>query len=337
MSSDSGLPVLLRSFFEDFLAGQRDLSPNTIAAYRDALKLFLQFAARSSGRQVVRLELSDLGPTTVLSFLDHLESERKNSVATRNYRLVAIHRFFTYVGDRAPEHVDLCRRIMDVPIKRTKTGNMTYLTRDEVKALLASPSNAHSLGRRDRALLTFLYNTGARVSEAVGVNREDLRLDSPGQVHLMGKGRKRRVCPLWPETVNALHDHLRSPGPEHPPEAAVFCNAHGRRLTRYGAGVILERHINAAKTVQPSLDRKQISPHTMRHTAAMHLLQAGVELNVIKAWLGHVSITTTSQYIEIDMEMKRKALESCTPPMPAPTGDTPWHSRQDIIQWLTDL
>ena len=337
MSADSLLPTLLRAFFEDYLTAQRDLSPNTIAAYRDALKLFLQFAARASDRHVVRLSLADLGPAMVLSFLDHLESERKNSVATRNYRLVAIHRFFTYVADHCPQHIDLCRRVLDVPFKRTTTSAVSYLDREEVRALLASPASSHALGRRDRALLTFLYNTGARASEAVGVNRQNLRLDSPAQVQVLGKGRKIRACPLWPETVEALRDHLQESGGVLAPETPVFRNARGARLTRFGVAAILERHVAAATKTQPSLGQKDVSPHTMRHTAAMHLLQAGVELNVIKAWLGHVSITTTSRYIEIDMEMKRKALASCTPPVPAPSGDSPWHSRQDIIQWLNDL
>jgi integrase/recombinase XerD len=337
MSSQTSLPTLLRDFFEDYLAAQCDVSSNTIFAYRDSIKLFLLFAARQSGRQIIRLGLNKLGPTTVLSFLDYLEIERRNCVATRNCRLVAVHRFFGYVADIDPRHADVCRRVLDIPIKNTASSAMTYLDRDEVRTLLAAPLPAHRLGLRDRALLTFLYNTGARASEAVALNVKDVRFEPPTQVRIFGKGRKERTCPLWQETVNALRAYLQQRDNGNQSDAPLFLNAHQKRISRFGVVTVLKRHVVTAATQQPSLAAKRISPHTMRHTAAMHLLQAGVELNVIKSWLGHVSITTTSQYIEIDMEMKRKAIESCTPPVPAPAGDTPWHGRQDIIQWLEDL
>jgi len=337
MSTQTSLPTLLRGFFEDYLAAQLDVSPNTIFAYRDSIKLFLRFAARRNGRQVIRLRLNDLGPTTVLSFLDYLEVKRRNCVATRNCRLVAIHRFFGYVADTDPRHADLCRRVLDIPVKKTTSSAMTYLDREEVKALLAAPLPAHRLGRRDIALLTFLYNTGARASEAVALNVKDVRFEPPTQVRIFGKGRKERACPLWQETVDALRAYLQQRNNGDRPDASLFLNAHNKRISRFGVVTILKRHVAAAVAQQPSLANKRISPHTMRHTAAMHLLQSGVELNVIKSWLGHVSITTTSQYIEIDMEMKRKAIERCTPPVPVPTGDSPWRHRQDIIQWLEDL
>lgn len=337
MNAQASLPTLLRSFFEDHLASQRDVSPNTILAYRDSFKLFLQFAARRTSRQVIRLQLADLGPNIVLPFLDYLETERKNCVATRNCRLVAIHRFFAYVAERDPRHVELCRRVLEIPVKKTVSNAMTYLDRDEVKVLLATPSPSHRLGLRDIALLTFLYNTGARASELVNLNAEDIRIDAPSQVRILGKGRKERHCPLWCETVDALRAYLQQRADGDRPDAPLFLNAHGKRITRFGVVTILKRHVTAAATQQASLASKRISPHTMRHTAAMHLLQSGVELNVIKSWLGHVSITTTSQYVEIDMAMKREALERCSPPVPVPTGESPWRSRQDIIQWLQDL
>ena len=233
MSAQTPVPGLLRGFFEDYLAAQRDVSQNTIyASHRDACKLFLRFAARHRGRQLLRLQLADLGADTVLAFLTYLESDRHNSAATRNCRLVAIHRFFAYVADQDPRHAELCRRVLDIPLKKTTSNSMTYLNQDEVKALLAAPSARHRLGLRDRA---------------------------------------------------------------------------------------------------PSF------PHTLRHTTALHLLQSGAELNVIKSWLGHVSITTTSEYIEIDMAMKRKAIERCPPLVPDPEGETRWHASKDIIQWLEDL
>jgi site-specific recombinase XerD len=335
--STQSLPTLLRGFFEDYLAAQRDVSPNTIFAYRDSIKLFLRFAARQSGRQVIRLRLTDLGPTTVLSFLDHLEVERRNCVATRNCRLVAVHRFFGYVAEIDPRHAELCRRVVDIPVKKTASSAMTYLDRNEVKALLAAPSLVHRLARRDLALLTLLYNTGARASETVALNVKDVRFEPPTQVHISGKGRKERACPLWQETIDALRAYLQQRNNGNQPEAPLFLNAHRKRLSRFGVLTILKRHVAAGAMQQPSLATKRISPHTMRHTAAMHLLQSGVELNVIKSWLGHVSITTTSQYIEIDMQMKREAIERCAPPVPVPAGASPWRRRKDIIQWLEDL
>jgi site-specific recombinase XerD len=259
MKTTEGLPTLLRGFFEDYLAGQRDVSRNTIMAYRDAFKLFLRFAAKRASRQVVRLRLEDLGPTMLLAFLDHLEHERQNSVATRNYRLVAIHRFFAYVADRDPLHAELCRRILEVPIKKTGTCPMTYLERDEIKTVLAAPDPSQPLGLRDRALLTFLYNTGARASEAAALEVRDLHLQTPAQVRLRGKGRKERLCPLWPETTNVLRTYLDSRGKADKLDQPLFLNAHGNRITRFGLGVIVSRHVKTATTAQPSLARKQIT------------------------------------------------------------------------------
>jgi site-specific recombinase XerD len=337
MSIQSALPTLLRGFFEEYLAAQRDVSANTIHAYRDSLKLLLRFAAQRSGRQVIRLRPEDLGADTVLAFLGHLESERKNCVATRNCRLVAVHRFFAYVADRDPRHAELCRRVLDIPVKKTVSSTMIYLDRDEMKALLAVPTPSDHLGPRNLALLTFLYNTGARASETVGLSIKDIRFETPPHVRILGKGRRERACPLWQETVDALQAYLERRHDRDRPEAPLFLNAHGRRLSRYRVVVIIKRHVAAAARRQSSLTAKRISPHILRHTAAMHLLQSGVELNVIKSWLGHVSVTTTSQYIEIDMAMKREAIERCTPPVPKPTSDSPWRSRQDIIEWLEDL
>ena len=337
MSAPTTLATLLRGFFENYLAAQRDVSQNTVFAYRDAMKLFLRFAARRHGRQVIRLQLSDLGPDTVLAFLDHLETERKNCAATRNCRLVAIHRFFAYVADRDPSHAELCRRVLDIPIKKTSSTSMTYLDQAETKALLAAPPPTQRLGVRDRALLTLMYNTGARASEVVGIDVKDLRLEPPTQVRIAGKGRKERLCPLWTETADVLRAYLYQRPDRADPDTPVFLNAHGGRITRYGVGVILERNVAIAAEHEPSLASKCVSPHTLRHTAAMHLLQAGVELNVIRSWLGHVSITTTSQYIEIDMAMKRKAIERCPGPVAVPTDDGRWHTNKDIIQWLDDL
>src|SRR6266702_3814649 len=221
--------------------------------------------------------------------------------------------------------------------QNTTSNSLTYLNQDEVKALLAAPSARHLLGLRDRALLTLLCNTGARATEVAQLNIKDLRLQTPSQVRILGKGRKERICPLWQETSDALRGHLRQRADGAQPDAPLFLNAHGERITRFGVGTILKRNVTAAATTLPSLAAKSVSPHTLRHTTALHLLQSGGELNVIKSWLGHVSITTTSEYIEIDMAMKRKAIERCAPPAPGPEGESRWHASKDIIQWLEDL
>jgi len=314
-----------------------DPCPGLAPQFLRGLKLFLRFAARHRGRQLLRLQFADLGADTVLAFMAYLESDRKNSAATRNCRLAAIHRLFAYAAGQDPRHAQLCRRVLDIPLKKTTSNSMTYLNQDEVKALLAAPPARHRLGLRDRALLTLLCNTGARATEVVQLNIKDPRLETPSQVRILGKGRKERICPLWQETSDALRGYLRQRADGAQPDAPLFLNAHGERITRFGVGTILKRNVTAAATTQPSLAAKSVSPHTLRHTTALHLLQSGAELNVIKSWLGHVSITTTSQYIEIDMAMKRKAIERCAPPAPAPEGESRWHASKDIIQWLEDL
>ena len=207
----------------------------------------------------------------MLAFLAYLESDRKNSAATRNCRLVAIHRLFAYAAGQDPRHAQLCRRVLDIALKKTTSNSMTYLNRDEVKALLAAPPARHRLGLRDRALLTLPCNTGARATEVVQLNIKDLRLETPSQVRILGKGRKERICPLWQETSDALRGHLRQRADGARPDAALFLNAHGERLTRFGVGTILKRNVTAAATTLPSLAAKSVSPHTLRHTTALHL------------------------------------------------------------------
>ncbi|MFQ5473457.1 MAG: tyrosine-type recombinase/integrase, partial [Dehalococcoidia bacterium] len=243
MSTQTSLATLLRGFFEDYLTARRDVSPNTIWAYRDSIKLLLRFAARRSSRQVIRLRLGDLGATTVLGFLNYLEVERHNCVATRNCRLVAVHRFFGYVADMDPQHADLCRRVLDIPVKKTASSAMTYLNRSEVEALLAAPSPARRLGRRDIAILTLLYNTGARASELVALAVKDVRFEPPCQVRIFGKGRKERACPLWQETVDALRAYLQERDDGGQPDAPLFRNAQNTRISRFGVATIHKRHV----------------------------------------------------------------------------------------------
>src|SRR5258708_8998171 len=234
MSAQPPVPGLLRGFFEDYLAAQRDVSQNTIYAYRDACKLFLRLAARHRGRQVIGLQFAALGADTVLAFLTYLESDRHNSAATRNCRLVAIHRLFAYAAGQDPRHAQLCRRVLDIPLKKTTSNSMTYLNQDEVKTLLAAPSARHRLGLRDRALLTLLCNTGARATEIVQLNIDGLRLETPAQVRIPGKGRKERVCPLWQETSDPLRAYPHQRADATQPDAPLSPTAHGNTPTHLG-------------------------------------------------------------------------------------------------------
>src|SRR5260221_9961991 len=233
MSAQTPVPSLLRSFFEDSLAAQRDVSQNTIYACRDACNLFLRLAARPRGRQLLRLQFADLGADTVLAFLTYLESGRQNSAATRNCRLVPIHRLFAYAAGQDPRHAQLCRRVLDIPLKKTTSNSMTYLNQDEVKTPLAAPSTRHRLGLRDRALLTLLCNTGARATEIVQPNIDGLRLDTPDQVRILGKGRKERDFPLCQETADALRAYLHQRADGTPPDRPLFLNTHGKRITPF--------------------------------------------------------------------------------------------------------
>lgn len=306
----SALALLLESFFRQRLAAQRRASPATISAYRDALRLLLVFASDRLGRPPVALTVEELDRDLVLAFLDFLEAKRGNCVRTRNARLAAIRSFFQHVAYSDPAAMGMAQRILSIPGKRCSSRVISFLRKDELGAVLAAPDCATEQGRRDHALLLFLARTGARVSEATALDAGDLRLEDPSQVLVHGKGRKDRVVPLAPDLVATLREFLRA----RPPAArrgAVFTNARGDRLTRFGVVHILARSVECAATSTPGLRGRAISPHVLRHTTAMHLLQAGVDLATIQAWLGHASITTTHHYVEVDLEMKRRALAKC--------------------------
>lgn len=334
MKADADLGVHLRRFLGEYLPRQRSASPCTVRAYRDALKLLLTSVAEVKRGSVAALQLSDIDRVAVLAFLESIETRRDNSVSTRNHRLAAIRSFFRFVSSTSPESVEQCARIVGIPLKRDDSRTVDYLTLDEIQAVLRQVVvDAHE-GRRDDALLHFLYNTGARIQEALDVRRGDLVLDKPPHVLLRGKGRKERLCPLWADTVERLQRLLDDRPADAEPTSPVFTSRGGRPLTRFGAGYILEKYVRRAIPHCPSLERKNIHPHTLRHTTAMHLLQAGVDLNTIRCWLGHASVTTTNRYVEIDLEMKRRAIEGVDPP----TG--PRRSKAveaGLLAWLDSL
>lgn len=300
--------MLLQTFFQERLAHQRRSSPNTIKSYRDTWKLFLQFLSRSTGRPPVHLHLDDLAAEAVLGFLDHLEVTRRCCARTRNQRLAAIRSFFHYVSFCRPERMEQCRRVLQIPFRRYERLVFGFLTREEMDAMLSAPDRRSAAGRRQAALILFLYNTGARVQEATQLTVGRIRFEKPPHVQLLGKGSKERLVPLWDETAETLAQQIREDRHADQPDAAVFLNRRGERLTRGGVAHILKQVQKKASCEQPSLGRKNLSPHTLRHTTAMHLLQAGVDLNLIRSWLGHVSLDTTHQYVEADLGMKRAAL-----------------------------
>ena len=332
----NGLARALRGFFADHLPRVRGASPHTILSYRDAMALLLRFLAERQERSVVRLAFDDLSPDGVLAFLDHLENDRGNSRSTRNTRLAAIHAFARYAAAGYPEHLELCQRLLAVPFKRVSVPIVSYLETGEVGAMLDAADRTTPAGRRDYTLLLALFNTGARVQEIVGVRPYDLQLVRPLQVRLRGKGRKERFCPLWPETAEALQALITENGVDGEATEPLFRNHRGQPLTRFGVRYILRKYAHLAVSAAPTLAAKRVHPHTMRHTAAVHLLRAGVDLVTISHWLGHASVETTNRYATVDLETKRAAIAKA-----GPIGDghatAHWRSDDSILEWLESL
>ena len=325
----------LQDFFMAYLPRQRALSPHTRQSYRDSLKLLLLHLAGPSG-DPCGLEVAAFTPQRVLAFLDHLETKRRNGAATRNVRLSAIHSFFRFVGGRFPEHVALAQRILSIPFKRTGHREIHYLDLADFRAVLRVIDQSTALGRRDVALLTLLFNTGARISEIVGLSACDFRLHSPRHVLLRGKGGKERTCPLWSETTRLVRELLVEQQLAPTATSGVFRNHRGQPLTRFGARLILKRHVAAAMTHTPSLRHKRIHPHSVRHSTAIHLLRAGVDLSTIAHWLGHVSVNTTNKYLTLDLKSKADALRRIKP-LRAGKHTAVWRNDKNLIRWLESL
>lgn len=301
------LAPLLRSFFFDRLVRQRNASPATIASYRDTFRLLLRFAEEHLHRPAASLTIEDIGAPLVLAFLDHLERDRRNSIRTRNARLTAVRSFASHAGREEPVALAVAQRVLAIPAKRFARPVLGHLSREEVQAILDAPDRATWSGRRDAVLLATLYNTGARVSEVLGLDVGSLQLDRTPRVLLHGKGRKERMVPLWRSTARLLTGWIRER--EAMPADPLFPNRHGARLTRSGVARRLALALGCAARACPSLEKKRrISPHTFRHTTAMHLLESGTDLSVIALWLGHESLNTTHAYLEADLALKQRAL-----------------------------
>jgi site-specific recombinase XerD len=306
------LAPLLENFFTGHLIAERHLSPCTVASYRDTCRLLLHYVETHTHRAPVEQCLEDWDAPRLLSFLEYLEKERDCSARSRNLRLAALHCFMRYVSKRQPELLALASRVLAIPNKRHAQPLLSYLTVQEVQAILEAPASNTWSGRRDRLIFHLLYNTGARVSELVALNRQDLLPDTCQTVRLHGKGRKERLVPLWPKTARQMRQWLEPLPPE--PLTPVFTNRWGTRLTRFGMEHRLAVTVAKAIPACPSLRGRQVSPHVFRHTTAMHLLQSGVDITAIALWLGHESPLTTHKYIEADLEMKKKTLNHLKAP-----------------------
>ncbi len=331
MRDSSTLGSWLRRFLADYIVTERRLAQNTQKSYRDSFRLLLPFISAKARKPVDRLHVEDIGPSRVLQFLSRLEEDRGCSVRTRNQRLAAIRSFARFVASREPAHLDWCGQIRAIATKKSTPQPIAWMTKDEVEALLAVPDRQKPQGRAEYAMLLFLYNTGARVSEATGLKVADLDVDRRDGRHalvtLRGKGGKSRRCPLWPRTRNVLVELVR----RREQGDAVFMSRHRRPYTRFGVYRLVER---CAAQV-PSLSGRAITPHVLRHSSACHLLQAGVDLNTIRAWLGHVSLDTTNIYAEIDLEMKAKAMTLCDAGDPG--RDRPWKEDKGVIAFLNAI
>jgi len=325
-------PGLLQRFFVERLVQQFQASPRTVAAYRDTFRLLLAFAHRRLKKRPSDLTLEDLRPAFILDFLSYLEVERHNSVRSRNARFAAIRSFMDYVAFQEPTAVALARSVLAVPMKRFEQPLIGFLSREHIQAILDAPDPNTWTGQRDRVMLTTLYNTGARVSELIGMRIADLVLEPSASVRIRGKGRKERSVPLWSDTARQLKRWLR----EYPrtPEKPLFPNRAGGPLTRIGLTERLKLAAQIAARKHPELAKRRIFPHLVRHSVAMHMLQAGVDITVIALWLGHESPATTHRYVEADLAMKERALKALKAPSAAPPR---YHPKDRVLQFLQSL
>lgn len=310
-AAGNGFPQLLQDFFLRRLIGQRGASARTVESYRDAFRLLLGYAQDRTGTPPTKISIDDLDEPLILDFLDYLETGRGNSIRTRNARLAAIHSFMHYAAQRDPTVLPVATRVLAIPAKRYNQPILGYLTKEQVRAILAAPDRSTWSGQRDAVMLAVAYNTGARVSEITGLHVRDVLLERNTALLLHGKGRKERVIPLWPATATDLRGWLtRLSGPDAP----VFPNRAGAALTRSGVRDRLARAVATARTDCPSLAHQHVSPHTLRHTTAMHLLQAGTDIAVIALWLGHSSPAVTHHYLEAALEAKEAILHKLDGP-----------------------
>lgn len=336
MTGPRPLGPVIQSFFVDHLVTVKGLRPASVRSYRDTIRLWLRFVAGDKGTKITKLNLEDLTFERVLGFLRYLDHDRHNHVRTRNQRLAVLHTLFDYIATREPEMLGVCQQVAAIPMKRSAPAETHFLERDEIEVLFRRLPAAGRLALRDRVLLLFLYNTGARAQEVADLRVGQLDLDKVAVVRLHGKGDKWRTCPLWRETAKLLAELLSSHDAPPAPDAPVFASATGESLTRFGIYKIVRRH---AGHLDDARTNRRVSPHLFRHTAAMHLLEAGVEVNVIRGWLGHADLTTTNRYAEINTRAKIEALRHTEPPGASgePRRRPVWRDDESLLNWLASL
>jgi site-specific recombinase XerD len=328
------LPKLLHSFFHEWLVEQRNASHRTVLAYRDAWRLFLRFVAQHRKKPVAALTLEHLTGADVLAFLQHIEQEQKATVNTRNCRLAALRSFFSFVSEHEPRLALQCAEVLRVPFKKATRKATRYLESAEVVAILSQPNRSKVEGQRDHALLSLLFNTGARIQEALDLRLQDVHFESPAHVRLMGKGRKERISPIWPETANLVTALMRRQ--PRKPDEPIFVNRYRSPLTASGFRFRLRQYVKAAAKAVPTISKKWVTPHIFRHSTAVHLLASGVDVTVIRSWLGHAHLDTTNHYAHASLEMKRKALEQVDPKL-RPGKPPRWKRDADLMAWLDSL
>ena len=331
------LMIYVQDFFQEYLVEQRGLSQNTVLAYRDTLKLFFTFESKRQKKHVANLSLEDFTVDSVLLFLEKIEKERGNSLSTRNSRLAALRTLARYFMIKDLVRAGEYQRIIALPLKKAPHKLIDYLEVEEINAIVNAIDLNQRRGKRDNTLLSLLYNTGARVQEICDLKVSSIRFGKLPVVTLIGKGRKTRQVPIWTETAELLLHHLSDNGLIKVPDSHVFFNANGQPLGRFGVRHIVNKWSQKAATSCLSLNSKVIGPHTYRHSLAMHLLQAGVDLSIIKSWLGHVSLTTTHSYVAIDMNMKRAVLDACSPAEHSKTVAESLKANTDILSWLETI
>jgi site-specific recombinase XerD len=334
----TNLSYYLTKYLSEFLPGTRGLSTNTIASRRDAFALLLGFCRDVKGIPVEKVKIQTLTTTLVKEFLDWLEKNRRCCAATRNQRLTSIKAFFKYLQTETPEHILLCQQIMSMPLKKTTTGNIGYLTLDGIKAILDSVDSTTGRGRRDLVLLSVLYDSGARVQELADLTVGDIRLQKPGTISLTGKGRKKRIVPIMEPTAKLLMQYLKENKLDGAPQKQypLFCNGSGKKLTRAGITYILKKYVNHIRELYPTLIPDVVSVHSFRHSKAMHMLQAGVPLIYIRDFLGHEEISTTEVYARCDGKMKREAFESAYSEVHSSKLPV-WKQDDNLMMWLKSL
>jgi site-specific recombinase XerD len=328
---------VLQAFFTQYLPMQRNVSPHTVRSYRDVMTLLLRFCRDCKGMAIERLRIEQVGAELIIDFLDFLEADRGCGIRTRNQRLAALQAFMRYLQVEAPEHILHCQRVLAIPFKRHDRPVLHYLSAEQMRAILSQPDLRTPMGRRDLVLLSLLYDTGARVQEVINLTMRDLRLEAPPQLQLTGKGRKTRVVPLMPNTVAVLADYVCECGLDQPTclDSPLFTNRHRQRFTRMGIWHLIQKYVTLARSACSHLP-EQVSPHTFRHSKAMHLLQAGIPLVIIRDFLGHADIATSEIYARADLDMKRRALEKIATPA-APRSLPSWRDDGALLTWLRAL